>query len=186
MKKLLLSILFCLGICSVVSAQTFNVPRYSFKTDKDYALFEPIVLNAYDWLIETPFTEEPGKREAAERFIMEWLSGTPTVSVMIGPIVGGIMSENRNFMTIVLGGYAVYLLHEKKGDGALNSLEVRGDSEQDQIAATEAAVHYAIDFYQKNRATVGACPAIERYIKMDKKGKLTEYITKSVQEQAVQ
>ena len=64
-------------------------------------------------------------------------------------------------------------------------MEVRGDSEQDQIAATEAAVHYAIDFYRKNRATVGACPAIERYIKMDKKGKLTEYITKSVREQAV-
>lgn len=182
MKKLLLAILLCIGLQSVTWAQSFSVPRYSFKAEKDYILYEQIVLNAYDWLLTTPVMEQPEKRQEVYQFIASWFMGTPTIMVTPNQVLAEMVID-PHWEIMCLGGYTASLLNDKKEAGVLNTQEAttRGVSVQEQLDATYDAIRYAIDFYAINKEALGRNEAIEKYIKLEKKDQLKKYIEKNAE-----
>lgn len=101
--------------------------------------------------------------------------GTPTVVVTVNPVIGELMID-QDWTLICLGGLTASLLNDKKEDGVLNTMEVRGEGVQEQLDATYDAIRYGIDFYTINKETMGRNKAIEKYIKLEKKNQLKRYI----------
>lgn len=165
MKKLSALILFSLVTIGLF-AQDFEVPRnYEFSKKEDYARYEGDILNCIDWLLNTPVKENPAKRKEGNAFLIQWLTGTPAVSVEINPGIVSFMEPNAELLIVFMAGWTKFTLQTgEKGNkvkGNMNGLEA------------------VMDFYTKNRENLKKDKNVEKYIKMKEQGKLEEYVRKN-------
>ena len=69
------------------AAQTTNCPKlpekYEWKTVREYKRDEELVFKTLQWLNKTPFNEQLLQRSKANLFVMEWICGSPTISIDI-------------------------------------------------------------------------------------------------------
>ena len=127
----------------------------------DYELYEEDVLKAVDWLIETPLGEEPEARKEISGFLVQWISGTPKVTIEISAGVVTYM-DCPECLVIFMGGWTKYALES-------------GDYEN-KIKGNLAGTESVIAFYKKNKNVLGKNKAIEKLIKLQKNNKLEAYI----------
>ena len=147
-------------------AQTFEVPAgYKFETKDDYTKYEQDVIGGINWLSSTPINQEQAKRKDVNAFLMKWMSGSPTVSIEVSQKIVTFTDCPQCLMAF-LGGWTKYSL--ETGD---NKNKVKGNL---------AGVEGVIQFYKLNKATLGKNKAIEKYIKLQEKGRLEEHIKSRV------
>lgn len=141
MKKVSLFLIF-LPFFFVVSSQGFNVPK-NFKLEKaeDYAPLEKEVVDAINWLYETPINEQSQKRKDVNAFVFTWLSGSPYVHLKIKPeIVTFLDSSTPDFLIMFMGGWAKFSIESKEYD--------------DKINGSLAGIEMVIAFYEKKQKLV--------------------------------
>ncbi|GAB3572598.1 hypothetical protein [Hymenobacter daeguensis] len=110
MKKLLLAFLLG-GLPAVASAQTFDVPaQYSFSKPDDFARYEPQVISTINWLEATPVNQDVSRRKQAQRFLLEWASGSPKVSIGLQPYLGELYGKQTDLLMAFMGGWTRYSL----------------------------------------------------------------------------
>lgn len=163
MKRLHFTLVILLLLYGVqASAQDFPVPdNYVLKTADDYAKYEPDVIKTIDWLQQTPWTEDPGKRRVANTFLIAWDTGSPNVSISIGNGIGKMIDKNKDLLIAFMGAYTKYALQHK--------------TDFDKDAATVYSLRAVIEKYNKEPTRVEDS-ALEKVIKIDKKGKLEEWV----------
>ena len=143
-------------------AQNFEIPKgYKLKTQKDYADLEKDIVKAVDWLINKPLNQEKSKRKEVNSFVMEWLTGSPGVTIEISTDIVTFMNCSECLM-IYMGAYAKNAIIYKEDATVLSN----------NIAAIEAV----IEFYNRNKEIIGKNRAIKKYIKLKDKGKLEEHL----------
>lgn len=143
-------------------AQTFNIPKnVKFNSEEDYIKAEKEVLAAIDWLQETSVADQLNKRKAVNTYIMQWLTGSPTVSVEIGTEVMQF-EDCADCLMAFLGGWTKYSLENNYS--------------KDKSACKLAGVNQVIDLYTKNRKELGKIKGIEKWIKLKEKGKLEKQL----------
>jgi hypothetical protein len=86
--RLISIITFALILCYAHgNSQTSNCPRlpdkYEWKTARDYKRDEELVLRTLQWLNKTPLNEQLLTRSNANLFVMEWICGSPSVTISI-------------------------------------------------------------------------------------------------------
>jgi hypothetical protein len=161
MKKLLI-ISIILFQDSRLFAQEFQVPvDYKLVKVEDYAPFEQDVINCVKWLSDTPVDQNIGKRKEANAFLMKWIMGSPNIKIDLRP---EFVMSNPDLLMAFLGGWTKY------------SLETKDFS--DKVKGNVAGLENAIDMYNKNKKATGKDKNIEKYIKLQSKGKLEEEVTK--------
>ena len=96
---------------------------------------------------------------------MKWMSGSPTVTIEVSQKIVTFLDCPECLMAF-LGGWTKYSL--ETGD---NKNKVKGHL---------AGIEGVIQFYNLNKATLGKNKAIEKYIKLQEKGKLEEHIKSRV------
>ena len=115
MKKIIL--ILALIICSSLegNAQTFEIPKdYTFKVIEDFAKYEKDILPCIYWLESTPINADTLKRFAAENFFLQWVMGTPNLSLsMNAEFISQYIKNNPEFFTLFLAGWAKYSLEHK-------------------------------------------------------------------------
>ena len=161
--KSILSTAFVLSFMLSLSAQEFEVPKYQLKKAEDFAQYEKDVVGAVNWLMDTPVDAQPDKHKDVNKFLVEWISGSPNVSIEIKGEIVTFMSPNADLLVIYMGGWTKYVLETKDTDkqkGTLNGLES------------------VIQFYQKNKDKLKRDKNVEKYIDMKEKGKLEEFVKK--------
>lgn len=164
MKTLFLSLALSLFAISL-SAQDFEVPKkFKPKNKKEYAEYEPAVIQAIDWLQETPLSEQAAKRKDVNAFVMLWLSGSPEVSISLKPDIITFM-ECADCLMVFMGGWAKYSLENK---------------DKDELKGSLAGVEKVIEFYTNNKAHIGKNKGVEKFIKLKEKGKLENYIKSNI------
>lgn len=150
----------------VLNAQDFEVPKdYKLVEAEDYAPYEQDILDCVDWLMNTPLNKQTEKRINANKFLLQWLTGSPNVHIEIKPEIVTFISTTPDLIMIFMGGWAKYSLESRKFD--------------DKINGTLKGIESVIEFYQKNREFLKKDKHVEKYIKMQEKGKLNEYIEKN-------
>jgi len=137
--------------------------EYKMESPEDYAKYEQDVVNAFNWLMETPLGTEPEKRRSLTAFILKWAISTPSVSIELSDKTSDY-PDCLDCLGIFLGGWSAY------------SIET---DNYDKEAAKLAAVEGVIDFYTKNRSKLKKTKLIEKFIKLKRKGKLKQYLKKS-------
>lgn len=160
MKTLSTFIVLLFISCNLLS-QDLDLPA-NIQLDKveDYKNSESLFLDATNWLVNTPLSENPQKRREVNGFVMKWLTGSPTVSI---ELVSGIVPlECADCLMAFMSGWAKHSLEnnysKNKIDGAI------------------AGAENAIEFYTKNKASIGKDADMEKLIKQKDKGKLKKYI----------
>jgi hypothetical protein len=154
-------------ITSVLFAQDFTVPaNYKLDRAEDYGAYEQEIINCFNWLMKTPLNEQTVKRKEASEFLFKWLSGSPEVHVLLHPEIFTFIESphSPDLLIIFLGGWANYSIQTRDLDN--------------KVAGNLAGIESVIDFYSRNKSTIGKEKNVEKYIKMKKKGKLKEHIEK--------
>ncbi len=129
------------------------------ETAEDYAAMVPEVVNAFDWLYGTPVTTDPEKRKTLSAGLIQWITGSPMVSIELKKEVVPYVDQPECLM-IYLGGYTKYVL------------QVKDDNVEANIYATERV----LEFYEKNRTSLGKNKELEKLLKMKSENKLKGYI----------
>jgi len=152
---------FALGL----NAQQFEVPAdVTLEEASDYPQYENDIVKCYEWLKATAPGEEQGKKDEANKFMITWILGSPSVSVEINQQIVTFMESSPEMLSIFLGAWAHYSL--------------TNDHSQDKVKCTEAALNAVIDYYETFRDKMKKDKNIEAFIKMkakDKKEKTTDF-----------
>jgi hypothetical protein len=95
-------------------AQDFTVPvDYKLVAKEDYAPYEKDVVAASKWLQATPLNEQEAKRKETSAFVIQWISGSPTVNVTIYSIIMDLEKKNPGMLVIYMAAAAQYVLETK-------------------------------------------------------------------------
>jgi len=156
-------ILILLSILSLnVFSQNFQVPKdYKLESKDDYAKYEGQVIACIDWLLATPISQEPEKRQEVNSFLVKWLSGSPDVNVDIQQEIVTFV-DSPECLLIFMGGWAKYAIENQDFASKRNG----------NIAGIESV----IEFYGKNKDIIGKNKNIEKYVKLKEKGELISFI----------
>ena len=164
MKRVPILFVFLFAILQL-HAQEFTVPKdYKLEVAEDYAQYEQDVVNAIEWVLNTPVDEQLSKRVKANAFIMKWLTGSPTVKVEIHPEIVSFIDSGHDLMMPFLGGWTKYCIETKDYDN--------------KVAGNLAGLEAVMEFYEENDLPKNK--KIEDYIKLHKNDKLKGYIERRV------
>ena len=161
LRRLIFILLFSFAGLTTI-AQYYEVPiAYSLKTKGDFEFYEPKVLETIDWLQKIPFYDQHQKRLAANRFLVIWATGSPSVSVDIGQPVLKFTEKNKEMLIIYTGGYIKYALLHK--------------TSFDKTQATIEGLRAIANKYQVEPDRIKDTN-IEMLVNLDKNGKLDDWV----------
>lgn len=161
MKKLVsLVALFCM--ISTVYAQDFELPEnYKLVVAADYDTYAQDFVKATKWISETPLSEEQTKRENVYKFIMKWLQGSPKVSIELYGDIATFM-ESPDCLMVYMANWGAYC--------------VENNDYEDKLKGNVAGIENVISFYNRNKGLLGKLKGVEKYKRLQKKGKLESHI----------
>ena len=160
MNKLKVLIFLLLATANLV-AQEVEIPEnIKLEKEDDYNKTEQLVLQSIDWILNKPISENPAKRKEINAFLIKWMSGSPTVSIEL--VSGLVPMECSECLMSFMSGWTKYSLENNYS--------------KNKVDCALAGVERTIEFYDRNKSTLGENSDIEKLIKRNKKGKLKKYI----------
>jgi len=122
------SLLVALSLVAAPAAQAQQSPvptSYSFATKDDYAKYDQQVIETVSWLEKTPANQQAEQRQAAGRFLIEWMTGSPAVAVQLQPYFLDLCPKNPEALVLFMGGWSRYQLQHPEAKDAV-AMNVEG------------------------------------------------------------
>lgn len=122
------SLLIALSWVAAPAAQAQQSPvptSYSFPTEADYAKYNQQVIETANWLEKTPTNQQEEQRHAANKFLIEWMTGSPAVAVQLQSYFMDLCPKNPDALMLFMGGWARYQLQHPEDKDAV-TLNVEG------------------------------------------------------------
>ena len=162
-KTFLMCLVFGLTSILTVQGQTkFEVPQnVELKTKDDYAKYETAIIDAAKWLEETDLNKEADKRQQVNAFVLQWISGSPTINVDINEQLGKIYGKNVQLLGLYLASYARNFLENK--------------STATKFSAIKAGLISMMNVYKKG-IEISKSKEMDKVIKLTDDNKLDDYI----------
>jgi len=145
--------------------ETEDKKQHQLNTKEDYAKYEQDVINGYNWLLKTPIGVEPTKRKEINAFLMQWMTGSPNVTIELKQEIVTYMDCGECLM-IFMGGWTKYALESKDFKN-----KVKGS-----LAGTEDV----LKFYLLNKNALGKNKDIEKLIQLKDEDKLENFIKSNI------
>lgn len=163
MKKILILVWCLLAPVMISQAQTsFEIPQnITLKTPADFAKYESAVVDASMWLETTDLDKEVSKRQEVNSFLIQWISGSPTVTVDVTEALQKIYGENTQLLAIYLASYSRYIIQNKENGN--------------KSGAIKAGLLSMISVYKKNIAIIKN-KEMDKVIKLNDENKLDDFI----------
>ena len=147
-----------------LNGQDFTVPKgVELESKEDYVAQNDNVIAAVNWLTNTHLNREPKKRKRVNAYLLQWLTGTPTVSLTLQPGLADYGSC-ADCLMVYMGGYAKAV--------------IEAGNEDDKLSNNVAAVRTVLQFYQKSEGAIGKNKLIQKLLKQEEKGKLEAEVAK--------
>jgi hypothetical protein len=161
-KSLIICIAVVLTTYGTTYAQTtFDVPEnVVLKTPSDFSRYEQDVVKAAKWLEQTDINKETAKRKDVFTFVLEWISGSPDLTVEIKPALSKIYGDNADLLGIYLANYAASYIENK--------------NKATTFSETKAGIISMMNVYKKG-IRIKKSSEMEKLIKLNDK-ELDEYI----------
>lgn len=157
---------FLTGFAQTSPTPKYDIPaEYSFLLPEDYDKYNTQIKEAIDWYLWRSMGMDNDKRQNAATFFMQWLVGSPTVTVEIDTKVVNFVNSNPQLLLPFSMGWSKYTIENEDAN---------------RIKACAAGIEAAVAYYNKNRAFMNKDAGIEKYEKMIKNKKLENYISKNL------
>lgn len=161
MKKHFLIALF-IGISTNIFAQDWEVPKhYTLEGAEDYTQYEDDIIQAANWLRDNSPAIDIQKYQDAAQFVIKWVNGSPTVTVMITPVIMDFNKKNPNMLVMYMASCAKYTLENNYS--------------KDINAQQKAALKDMVDAYQK-QSTMSRDKKMEKLIKAFDNGTIDNWM----------
>jgi hypothetical protein len=149
-------------ISTIAYSQSFDVPQnVLLNTASDYARYEKDIIQAANWLVNTPINEQAEKRKEVSAFVVTWINGSPTVNVEINPTIMDFDKKNSGMLVIYMASSTKYVLENNYS--------------KDMRTKQKAALKDMITVY-KSGSGIEKDKKMEKLIKADEEGKLDEWL----------
>jgi len=123
-QKILIALLLSVIFINTSYSQEFSIPNnVTLKSAEDYTKYETDILNCINWLENTPLNKNSEKRLKANAFLMQWVTGTPTVTIEMKSFQLDLTKKNSDLLMNFIGGWVKYSIEnptEKKNTLASN------------------------------------------------------------------
>lgn len=167
--KTLLPFLIVAGLLSspAVLAQTvaYKPPTgYTLQSPDDYDEYKPDIIRTVTWLETTPINKEPDKRREATRFLFQWISGAPDVSVQMQKYVADLTAQEPELLLLFMGGWARY--------------QIQHPEVKDPVLLNTEAIKTLLNGYQKGG--IKRNQQLDKLLDMNAKGTLSDWIKKQL------
>jgi len=154
--KILMSLVFLVCMIQVNYAQDVIIPENAKLSSKeDYKNYEADLLNCINWLEDTPVNEYSALRAKANTFIIQWATGTPSVTIEMQTFQTDLTKKNPSLLITFIGGWIKHAL----------------ENPTKQISALEgnmAGFESLIKVYSKNKASgMKKDKRVEKLLDMD-------------------
>jgi hypothetical protein len=162
--KIFSSILAIILLASSVSAQEFVVPqKYSLEKAADYTQYEDDVIACATWLETASVKGEKKKLKAANKFLTQWLTGSPSVTISVNEKIVNFSEINPELLSVFMAGWAKYALKNK--------------SEYNEVSANIAGISSVIKSYDSNLGKgMKQDAAIEKYKELIEHNQITKWV----------
>jgi hypothetical protein len=169
MKRATLVLALLIIISGTISAQTkFTVPKNVVLVAKeDYAKYEDDIIKAAKWLEETALDREEDKRVEVNRFVMQWVMGSPTVNVPLTDAIAKLYGKNTALLPIYIASYTREFLEHK--------------TTATPFSAAKAGIISMMNVYKKDIQITGS-REMDRVIKLADDNKLDDYVREKLKE----
>ena len=137
-----------------------NVAHVKLETKEDYKNSEDLVMQSIDWVLNTPVTKNASKRKEISAFLINWMSGSPNISVAL--VEGLTPLDCPDCLVAFMAGWVKY--------------SIENNYSKNDVTNALAGIESAVDFYKKNKSELGKNSELEKLIKHKKKGTLKEYV----------
>lgn len=158
---LLLSLAF-----TVSNAQELVIPEVTYVSPSDYLDQREKVLEVIDYLQYSPANAEQETRKRATAFLIQWLEGSPAVSVTLEGFITPFMAYGES-LAIFLGGYTKYVLQT-------------GGDNPDPVMANLAGTERVVEYYLANQSVYGPHKELDELVKQWEKGRLRRWVERSL------
>ncbi|WP_343748458.1 hypothetical protein [Fluviicola sp.] len=116
-KMTLISLFASLAISA--SAQQAKLLSKPSETKEDYKANEPNVIATVDWIENTPINENEELHKLQYGLLIQWISGSPTVTLSLQGYVGEYSKKNSELLIVFMGGWTRYALQNEYTTDAL-------------------------------------------------------------------
>lgn len=165
MRFIFIPVLATLLSISAYHAQAQQLPdlpgEKELRVKEDYAKYEPLVKEVADWLEETDLDKQTEVRRKAGSFILNWIMGSPTVTIEVTNNDTEMMKKNPSLYFIYMARYASYCITNK--------------SYQDKVAPMKAGLTAVAKVYKK-AIEIKKTKALDKLVLAIDDNKLDEYI----------
>jgi hypothetical protein len=160
MKKILLSAILLLSV-SVVIAQNSPVPAgYKLEKNDDYKKYEKDILKTIDYLENTPINTQKENRLKAKDFLMEWITGSPDVTIVLSSNIVIFADRNAELLVAFMGGYARY--------------SIQHPEDKESLKGNVAGLKSVIKVYKMGNG-IKDDDKVNKLVKTDAKGELEKW-----------
>jgi hypothetical protein len=105
-----------------VGQSKFELPKnIELKTREDYSKYENAVVGAERWMEETDLDQETAKRQAINQFIVQWVAGSPTVTINLDESLAQLTEKNPDLLALYLASYSKYIIEHKNDPSNFNA-----------------------------------------------------------------
>lgn len=149
-------------------AQEFQIPQnVTLQNESDFKNYESDVVNAITWLENTPVNKQSAKRKEVNSFLLQWMTGTPTISIDLGKFQTELTADNPDLLVMYLAGWSKFA--------------IENPAEKDnKLMCNLAGVKSVLNLYSKNVGKgISKNKKIEKLLKMDE-SKLQAYVQKEI------
>jgi len=159
-------VLASLILASTSLAQGLTIPKhYNLITESDFDKYEHTVTKCANFLINTPVNQKTNLRAEAAKFLIDYVSKSPTIKVELNQNVTPFIS-NVELSTIYLASWV-------KSYSAQNHIN---NKEEFTIRAANETLNY----YSANKSKIGKVSDIKKFLKLQANGKLENHIKSSL------
>jgi hypothetical protein len=123
------------------------------------------MIAAADWLKATPLNEQPDKRKVVSRFVLDWVNGSPTVTVELDKTIMDFEIKNPGMLIIYMASSSRFVL--------------ANNYSKDMRAKQAYALQDMIAVY-KAGAGIKKDKKMEKLIKSYEDGKLNEWLEENL------
>ncbi len=167
MRCIIFIILFSLG--------TYNLPaqrigHISWDTIEEFKAEEPTIVRNIIWLENNPISTEQNDTKALSENIINWLSNTPYISVMLDGIFLESLMDNKRFKyaekfkVTYLFGKSLYIIEHQDKPDEVNA-SIRGIEGMVTVYTELKRLDPSLNNY-----------LLEKYERLSNKGKLEKYV----------
>lgn len=155
-------LVFFIGIGSYTDAQESlsTVPKKA----EEYQPTEQNAIATINWLENTPIGTETDKRKEQSKLLIEWLMGSPTVTIQLDAYIMDYCEKNTELFTLFMGGWAKYALENSYSKDAL----------QGNLAGIRSMIKvYKAGGLKKDKK-------VQELVDLDASGKLEDWLKKKL------